>query len=214
MGYQLQLAGREGAALPSKTRCSYSCSSSKSLARRREMVLVVNISRVTQVQAVGLLCQPSHIQDYRTTYHSMLTTPFRVLFPGHTDFTYQSTGLLTTINLSPCFLTFMVGLNTQPAMRKTGTISLPLLTRMSLVDSWSSHRRAWRMLENLPTATSGAAGIYPTLKDPWETSVKQTGTIGRAQCATTPAPPAILQAPVSGPPAMMTLHTHSLCWIR
>ena len=77
-------------ALLPKTRCSdcscfsskpmprclyYSCFSSKPLSRHREVL--VDISRATQVQAVGLHCHLSHILDYHTTYHSTLTTPFR-----------------------------------------------------------------------------------------------------------------------------------------
>ena len=40
-------------------------------------------------------------------------------------------------------------LNSQPATRKTGTTSLLWLTRMSSGASWSSHQRAWLMLENV-----------------------------------------------------------------
>merc|ERR1712212_903953 len=211
MGSQLQLAWRELLyLLLLQTRCSYSCFCSKALSRRREGP-VVEISRAAQVQAVGLPYQLSHIQGGRTTYHSMLTTPSRVLSLAPTGFMCQNTGLLTTINLSPFSSTSMDGLNTQPATRKMGTTSLPLLTRMSLVGSWSSHQRACPMSEILPTDMVGAAGMYHNLKDPWETSAKQTGITGRARCATTRAPRAIPRAPASGPPAMMTSHTHSLC---
>merc|ERR1712037_599081 len=208
---RLQLSRRELLLLLLQTRCLYSCFCSKALSRHMKGLVVVDISRATQVQGAGLPFQLSHVQDYRTTYHSMLTTPSRVLFPAPTDCTCRSTGLSTTISLFRFSSTSMDGLNMQPAMRVMATTSLLSPTRTSLVASWSSHQRACRMSENLHTDTDGAAGMFHNLKDLWETSVKRTGITGRAQCATTRVPPATPPTPASGPPAMMMLRTRLLC---
>merc|ERR1712130_343603 len=164
---QLQLAWKELLLLLLlQTRCSCSCSCSKALSRRRKepVVEVVEVLRAAQVQAVDLPCQLSHIQGDRTTYHSMLTTPSRVLSPAPTGFTCPNIGLLTIISLFHFFLTSMDGLSMQPATRRMVTTSLLLLMRMSWVGSWLSHQKACRMLENLPTDTDGAAGMCPNLK--------------------------------------------------
>ena len=79
---RLQLSRRELLLLLLQTRCSYSCFCSKALSRHMK-VQVVDISRATQVQGAGLPFQLSHVQDYRTTYHSMLTTPSRQIRKTH-----------------------------------------------------------------------------------------------------------------------------------
>ena len=79
---QLQLSRRELLLLLLQTRCSYSCFCSKALSRHMK-VQVVDISRATQVQGAGLPFQLSHVQDYPTTYHSMLTTPSRQIGPNN-----------------------------------------------------------------------------------------------------------------------------------
>ena len=81
------------------------------------------------------------------------------------------------------------------------------------------------ILLKLPTDTDGGAGMCPSPRDPWETSVKRTGVLllhgsmkrilsgktGRGQCATIPVPRAIPRTPASGRPAMMMSHILLLC---
>ena len=80
-------------------------------------------------------------------------------------------------------------------------------------------------LLKLPMDTAGGAGMCPSPRDPWETSVKRTGVLllhgsmkrilsgktGRGQCATIPVPRAIPRTPASGRPAMMMSHILLLC---
>ena len=205
---QLQLSWRE-LLLLLQTRCSYSCFCSKALSRH--MKVVVDISRATQVQGAGLPFQQSHVQDYRTTYHSMLTTPSRQIRKTHsltvTSYAGSCFPLLPTARAealasrqqsassasprlpwmdSTCrFDKVQKGGNKddtfQPATRVMATTSLLSPTRTSLVASWSSHQRACRMSENV-SIRNIFIGLYVEASFPIFSSLR--ARMGQLECIT------------------------------